>query len=69
MELAAGSPGALLEQRRQWLALNQVICEVCEPHVSRRTIRKVRRQALAGEKAAAKKADASDGAEAATTGS
>lgn len=25
--------------RRQWLALNQVICEVCEPHVSRRTIR------------------------------
>ncbi len=26
-------------ERRQWLALNQVICEVCEPHVSRRTIR------------------------------
>ncbi len=25
--------------RRQWLALNQIICEVCEPHVSRRTIR------------------------------
>ncbi|BCX50172.1 PEGA domain-containing protein [Haloferula helveola] len=26
-------------ERRQWLALNQVICDVCEPHVSRRTIR------------------------------
>jgi hypothetical protein len=25
--------------RRQWLALNQVICEVCDPHLTRRTIR------------------------------
>ena len=24
--------------RRQWLELNQIICEVCEPHVSRRTL-------------------------------
>ncbi|MEM9237071.1 MAG: bifunctional serine/threonine-protein kinase/formylglycine-generating enzyme family protein [Verrucomicrobiota bacterium] len=25
-------------ERKQWLALNQVICDTCEPHVSRRTI-------------------------------
>ncbi|MGB6219441.1 SUMF1/EgtB/PvdO family nonheme iron enzyme [Haloferula sp.] len=25
-------------ERKAWLALNQIICEVCEPHVSRRTI-------------------------------
>jgi serine/threonine protein kinase len=26
------------QERKTWLALNQVICDVCEPHVSRRTI-------------------------------
>jgi eukaryotic-like serine/threonine-protein kinase len=25
-------------ERKSWLALNQIICEVCEPHISRRTI-------------------------------
>lgn len=25
-------------ERKQWLALNQVICDICEPHLSRRTI-------------------------------
>ncbi|MEP4076918.1 SUMF1/EgtB/PvdO family nonheme iron enzyme [Haloferula sp.] len=28
------------QDRKKWLALNQVICEVCEPHVSRRSISK-----------------------------
>ena len=28
------------KDRKAWLALNQVICEVCEPHISRRTISK-----------------------------
>ena len=26
-------------ERKEWLALNQIICDVCEPHVSRRTIK------------------------------
>lgn len=26
-------------ERKDWLALNQIICDVCEPHVSRRTIK------------------------------
>ena len=34
-------------ERKQWLALNQIICDVCEPHVSKRKIR------TAGELAAA----------------
>lgn len=26
-------------ERKDWLALNQIICDVCDPHVSRRTIK------------------------------
>jgi len=40
-ELPAG------QERKRWLELNQVICEICEPQVSRRTIRNAGELAIA----------------------